>query len=726
MVGSARHRAIFVARDVALVVAVLSISPTAGGQALVDASPGRLDAVVVTGTRTERSAFDVPASIDRIDGAEVRNGRMQVNLSESVGAVPGLVARDRQNYAQDVQLSVRGFGARSTFGVRGVRLYVDDIPATLPDGQGQITHVDLGSVDRIEVLRGPFSALYGNSSGGVVAIYTEDGKTPATLTPNFAVGSNRTLRSGLKFSGAVNGVDALVDINRFTTQGYRDHSAAQRNLANVKVGVVLDDASTLKFVFNSLSLGKADDPLGLTHDAFLANPRGVNASALQFNTRKSTDQTQAGLVYERHLDAISTVRAVVYDGHRNTIQFQAIPVSAQLSPLSAGGVIALGRDYHGADLRWTGKFGDAPLGPLTLVAGVSYDALGEQRRGYRNFIGTTLGVQGDLRRDERNNVSDADLYLQASWQPAQRWTLDVGARRSIVRFESLDRFVVPGNPDDSGNVRYNAATPVAGVTYAPVDAVRFYASAGRGFETPTLNELSYRADGSSGLNFALQPVRSTNAEVGIKARDTWLGSVTAALFQVRTRDELVTLTNLGGRATFQNAGDTRRNGFELSLRHDVAKNSRFLLAYTLLDARFRDGFLTCTATPCAKATVAVPGGNRIPGIARSTLYSELTWEPLDGWRAAVEGRASSRVLVNDVNSDAAPAYATAGLRAGYLWRWSGGTVNGFARVDNLFGRRYAGSVIVNESNGRYFEPAPGRTFTVGVAVAFGAVGSSSQ
>ena len=699
--------------------AMTACASTLHAQTPADGDAIRMAPVVVTGTRLERAAFDVPASIDRIDGSVVRDGKLQVNLSESVGSVPGLVARDRQNYAQDVQLSVRGFGARSSFGVRGVRLYVDDIPATLPDGQGQITHVDLGSVDRIEVLRGPFSALYGNSSGGVVAIYTQDGESPPSLTPNFAVSSNRTMRSGLKFSGAAGGVDALLDVNRFTTQGYRDHSAAQRNLANAKLGVALDDASTLKLIVNSVSLGKADDPLGLTHAAFDANPRGVDASALQFNTRKRMDQTQAGLVYTRRLDSVSTVRAVVYDGHRDTIQFQAIPVAAQTSPLSAGGVIALGRDYRGVDLRWTARYRDAPLGELTVVAGLAYDQLNEKRRGYRNFIGTTLGVQGDLRRDETNDVNNADVYLQGSWKVAPTWSIDVGARRSLVRFESSDHFVTATNPDDSGRVRYKAVTPVAGVVWSPVDDVRVYASAGRGFETPTLNELSYRPDGSSGLNFALQSVRSVNAEVGIKVRSALVGTLTAAAFQVRTKEELVTQTNLGGRATFQNAGDTRRNGVELAMRRDLWSATRLQLAFTLLDARYRDGFLTCTATPCAVPTRVVDSGNRIPGIARSTFYGELAWAPPSGWNAAIEARASSRVYVDDINSDAAPSYAIASVRAGYLLRVDRWSVNVFARIDNLFDRRYAGSVIVNESNARFFEPAPGRTYTVGLSAAIG-------
>lgn len=633
---------------------------------------------------------------------------------KSVGAVPGLVVRDRQNYAQDAQLSVRGFGSRASFGVRGVRIYVDDIPATLPDGQGQISHIDLGSVDHIEVLRGPFSALYGNSSGGVIAVFTEDGKKPATLTPSFAFGSDRTLRTGLKFSGASGSVDGVADISRFTTAGYRDHSAAQRNIGNAKLNFALDPASTLKIVVNSVAL-RADDPLGVTHAAFEANPRQVDAAATSFDTRKTINQTQAGLVYTRKLDDANAVRAVLYAGHRNIMQFLAIPVGAQRAPSSAGGVIALGRDYRGADLRWTGSYRDAWGGPLTIVAGLSQDRLYELRRGYQNFIGATLGVQGALRRDDVNDVSDTSAYLQASWRVVPRWTIDAGVRNSVVRFRSTDQYVVAGNPDDSGSARYSAVLPVAGIVYAPSAGLRFYASAGRGFETPTLNELSYRANGATGLNFALQPSRSNSVEAGIKARSAALGTMTLALFRVNTRDELVTQTNVGGRATFQNAGNTRRNGIEVSLKRDLFADTRVQIAYTWLEARYRNGFLTCTATPCARPATVVAAGNRIPGIAQSTLYGELAWEPQSGWRAGVEMRASSKVWVDDLNSDAAPSYVIAAVRGGYVMKWASWTLNAFARIDNLFARRYAGSVIVNESNRRYFEPAPGRTATVGLS-----------
>ncbi len=690
--------------------ALAQTPPTPPGSAL-------LTPVVVTATRTEAAPFDVPASIDRIDGEAVRNNRAQVNISESLGAVPGLQARDRQNYAQDVQISVRGFGARASFGLRGVRVYVDGIPATFPDGQGQITNVDLGSVERIEVLRGPSSALYGNSAGGVIQIFTEDGAERPTLDFGLAAGSNGVLRANTKLSGNTGAIGYVLSASRFETDGYRDHSAARREIANAKLTLRLDDSSTVTLIANSVALPRAQDPLGLTRAQYEANPRGVDPVAITFDTRKSVDQTQFGLVWERRLDSANALRVMLYKGHRNTEQFQSIAVAAQTSALSPGGVIALGTDYEGTDLRWTTR-GNLAERPFTLVAGLSVDSLDQHRRGYRNFTGTgatlVTGVEGALRRDENDTALAVDPYLQTSWEFAPRWTISAGLRRSSVRIASADRYIVGINGDDSGSARYSATLPVLGLMYAVDDSLHLYASAGRGFETPTLNELAYRPDGSGGLNFALEPSTSRNIELGAKARLGAWGDLSAAVFATRTRNEIVTRSNVSGRSTFQNAGSTQRTGFELGWSATLAPSLLAQLAVGTVDARYREGFAACYGSPCS-TPVPVAADNRIPGVARGSVYASLGWAPPLGWNGGVEARWSSGIPVNDVNSDAAPGYLTASANIGYTAQLGPWKLRGFGRVDNLTGRSYAGSVIVNEGNSRFFEPAPGRTWLVGVA-----------
>jgi iron complex outermembrane receptor protein len=693
----------------AMIAALSVMSTPAFAQASMPAlsEQGNLNPVVVSSTRIGVSPFATPASVNVVEGAAMRNSLPQINLSESLGSVPGLLIQNRQNYAQDLQISIRGFGARSTFGIRGVRLYVDGIPATMPDGQGQSSNIDITSIERIEVLRGPFSALYGNSSGGVIQIFTEDGNGAPTVTPDVTFGSYDSRRYAIKAAGSTDIIDYLLSVSRFTTDGYREHSAANKNLVNGKLGIRLADESKLTLVINGVDL-KAQDPLGLDATQFKTNPRSAAAVAEQFNTRKTVQQTQGGLVYERRIDHENDLRVMAYYGKRDTLQFQAIPPAPQSDPRHAGGVIALTRDYAGIDTRWTSRLQLAAR-PLTLIAGLAYDTLDEQRQGYENFIDTgsvrQLGVQGRLRRDEDNKVWNIDPYLQASWKFTERWTLDAGVRHSTVHFSSNDRYIVGLNGDDSGAARYGKTLPVAALRYLATPDLSLYMAAGRGFETPTLNEISYRSDGLPGLNFALQPSINTSVELGAKAKYGH-GMVTAAVFQTRTDDEIVSAGSSVGRATFLNAGRTLRNGLEVAWQGEFARNWRTQAAYTYLEATYRDGF------------GGVPAGNRIPGIPQHMAFASLGWEPPQAWRGGMEGRCVSKIYVNDSNAEAAPGYCTVGIHIGYVLQRERWTTDVFARLDNLFDRQYAGSIIINEANGRNYEPAPGRNWSMGLRAVY--------
>jgi iron complex outermembrane receptor protein len=672
-----------------------------------------LPQVTVSATRTEAAPFDVPASVDVIDGERLRSaGRPEINLSESLAFVPGVSARDRQNYAQDMQLSIRGFGARSTFGVRGVRIYVDGIPATMPDGQGQLSHIDLTSAGRVEVLRGPFSVLYGNSAGGVVQVFTDTGEGKPVVTGSLAVGSDGLYRPGLRASGSNDGLRYVVSANNLESDGWREHSSVSRGLANARLDFKRVEGSDWTVVANAMEM-HADDPLGLTRAQFEGAPRSADPSATQFNTRKSVRQDQLGLINEQRLAGGNRLRLMVYGGLRDTVQYQAIPVATQLNPLHPGGVIGLQRQYGGTDLRWIANttLGE---GPLELVAGLSYDRMHELRKGWQNFASGELGVQGALRRDEDNVVSNLDPYLQGVWKFAPRWSLTAGVRHSSVKFSSADNYIAGPNGDDSGAVQFGATLPVAAVMFALSPQTHWYGSWGRGFETPTFNELAYRPDGTAGLNFALKPSRSNNLEFGAKGRSpgsAWHSQWSAALFQTDTQDEIVTRTNSGGRSTFQNTGATRRRGVELAWSVEPARDWRVQLSQTWLDARYQEAFGTCNSTPCTKP-VTIPAGNRIPGTAQSMTGAQIGWEPARGWRAGAELRQSSKVYVNDANSDAAASYTTSAVYAGYVFDLKGWALAATARIDNLLNRQYAGSVIVNESNGRYFEAAPGRSWVL--------------
>lgn len=673
-----------------------------------------LEPLVISATRTQMSVFDAPASISVVDGDSVRGGRLGVNISESVGGIAGLVARDRQNYAQDEQVEIRGFGARASFGLRGLRVYVDGIPSTLPDGQGWVSNIDLDSADRIEILRGPYSALYGNSSGGVIQVFTQPGSGAPTFAPSFAAGSNGQVRESTKLTGSNGAVGYDLDLTHFQTDGYRYHSAANRNFANARFDADPDELSHLTVVLNSVASPTAQDPMGLTRAEYASNPRMVDPAAIEYNTRKTFDQTQAGVVYDRKLDADDTIEMRIYGGDRNATQYQAISRAAQASPTSPGGVIVLGRAYDGMDAHGT-RHWDPGAGPLTLTAGISYDALDEARTGYTNYVGTTLGVAGQLRRNQANTVRDFDQYLQALWQFAPAWTATAGVRHSRVQFGSDDMPTATVHTGASSSAPFAATLPVIGLEFAPVPTARLYANIGRGFETPTLNELAYRPSGLPGLNFDLHSDSSVDFELGVKTRLASLGQLDAAVFLIDTHNEIVTQTNSGGHAVYQNAGDTQRNGFELHWQDTLGRDGRAQLAYTFLNASYRDPYWTCLTTPCPAPNKLVMAGNQIPAIARSTVYAEIAHRPPVGWQAGIEARAASRMYADDINSTAAPGYAIASVRGGYRVAQGAWSLTAFARVDNLLARKYIGSVIVDETSERFFEPAPGRTALAGAS-----------
>ncbi len=708
---NAARGALALRRLAAACIAALSAPTVAFADEPTD--DGRLPAVVVTATRSEQEAFDVAASIDAVALDSADHDGLGVNVSEVLGLVPGVLARNRQNYAQDEQISIRGFGARSTFGVRGVRLYTDGIPASMPDGSGQVSHFNLDSAERIEVLRGPFSALYGNSSGGVIQIFTADGEGPPELRAGIVGGRYGQGRASVNLRGGNERIGYNVDLSHFETDGWRDHSAAERDSFNAKL-TVDTGPGRLTLIGNAVSIPDAQDPLGLTLAQFRDNPRQVASVAEQFNTRKSVDQSQAGAIWEQAVGA-GSVRVLAYAGRREVEQFLAIPAGPQNSPLHSGGVIDLDSDYHGADARW-----NLTQGAFEFTLGANFENQEQDRLGFLNFIGSDVGIRGALRRDEDNRAFNFDQYAQASWHFADAWSLMAGVRHSEIKFRSTDHYITAGNPDDSGTRKYTATTPVVGLLYSVTPSANLYATWGKGFETPTFAELAYRNDGGSGLNFELEPAETRNAELGAKLRFGARTEATVAVFRADTDDEIAIATNSGGRTTFQNVGSARREGVEASLATRLGDAWTVQLAATWLDATFRSPFLTCTGTPCTTPATPVEAGTRIPGVPRRSLRAALTWGGEYGWRVGTQVEAMGEVPVNDIGSESAPSYTVAGLDVGYGFRLESGKLRTFASVDNVFDKRYVGSVIVNDGNGRYYEPGMGRSVMLGVQWLWGA------
>jgi iron complex outermembrane receptor protein len=677
----------------ALLRAAGALFAAAGIPAQAEDAAVPLDTVVVSATRGEARAFDAPAAIGSVEADTIRVAGPMVNLSEALDRVPGVTVLNRQNYAQDLQLSIRGFGSRSTFGIRGVRVIVDGIPATMPDGQGQASNVSLASAARIEVLRGPLALLYGNAAGGVVQVFTEAGAAEPTLTLSGSAGSFDSRRTGAAFAATSGAHRYTIDVSRFRTDGYREHSAASRDQLNAKWSWQWSGATRVDTVVNILDQD-ALDPLGLTRAQWEQNPRQAPAIAFTQDARKSVRQKQAGTVLEHRFDANTAVNARAYVGVRDLDNKLSTPFASQLPPSSSGGIVVFERQYSGAALQLTHRVALSDSVAARIVAAVEHDRMNDDRQGYLN----NAGVRGALRRDEDDRVASTDALLQAGVDFGERWSAIAGVRASRVRFDTRDRYIAPGNPDDSGKLAFNATNPVAGVTWHASREWNVYANAGRGFETPTFTELAYR-NNASGLNTSLQASRGTHVELGTKWRAAEGHSLEAALFDIRTRDEIVVDANVGGRSTFRNAGSTSRHGAEVAYTGRLSPSLRTTVSLTALEARFDNG-------------------NHLPGTPQRSAFAELVYAPKAGMHAAVEVVHVGRIYVNDANDDFAPAATVLNLRAGLRLQVRALEIEPLVRVDNATNRRYAGSVIVNESQRRFFEPAPPRGWLVACTVRY--------
>ncbi len=698
--------------------------------------------IVVTATRMEHNSFDLPVSIDVVDAEKIKDGQLQANIAESLSRVPGIVTQFRGQYAQDLQIASRGFGARSQFGIRGIRLYADGIPLTMPDGQGQSGTFDLDSAKSIEVMRGPFSALYGNSSGGVVQIFTEDGPKENTLKGSFAAGSYGTRKESIQFGGDAQEFNYLANYSHLESDGYRSHSAYRRDLFNAKLGIQLKEDTRLTIITNYLNLPLAQDPQGLTKSQWQQNPKQVIANTYSFNTRVERDQAMAGAKLEHDLDPNNEVSLMAYGGTRGNTQFQSIGsniagngvlVKTYLpTSKTSGGVAKIDREFEGIDLRYSHK-GEFAGGPINLSIGANYDAMDDHRTGYDNFVpvngssslicnvGVICGVQGSLRRDENDTAWNFDQYAQIEWSPISRWDIIAGVRHSNVNIKSDDHFLSNGN--DGGSVSFSDTTPVAGVVFKLNPMINLYANAGKGFETPTLIEMAYGPTNGT-FNFNLSPATSNNYEIGAKA---FLGPNTRAniaVFKTDTNNEIVVANSVAGRSTYQNAGGTERNGLELSIDSDLGKGFSGYASYAYLDATYSDPFcsgaIASSSSSClSKSGSWVSSGKVIPGTYKQTAYAEISWkEPTSGFSTAFEVHALDKVYVSDKTSDYAPGYSVLNWRGGFSQAINKWHVAEFLRIENLFDRNYVSSVRINDSNSQYYESGAGKNWLIGLNASY--------
>jgi iron complex outermembrane recepter protein len=635
----------------------------------------------------------------------IERGRVDGSIAASLRALPGVQISERDTLAQDFKLSIRGFGARGNFGIRGIRLDVDGIPADSSDGQGQLGALDLAAAARIELERGPFSARAAGSPGGSLRVLSD---APDGLGRTIAggVGTFGQQRVSGEFSAGADHWPSALRIGRFERDGARRFSSGVRDQAALISLLPLAGGHELKLRAEFFRLDNAFDPQGLSAAELADDPRGVSSAVLAFRPRKDVEQTQIGAQWAR---ADSPWSARGWFGERSVAQVLSIAESVQRAPTHPGGVIDFSRRYAGAAIereaaRW--------------LLGFSIDGLDEARRGYLNFDGATRGVRGALKRDERNRLQRAALY--GEWRTALggRSVLALGARVERLNARSRDAFIVTGNPDDSFARDDQAVSPFVRIEHALSPHWRSAFKLGRGFDPPTLGELAYAPEGE-GFNRALRAARSTHAEWGARyvAGNAW--RIGVALHAADVRNEIEIARAAGGRSAFRNGGPSRRQGLELDWRQRLASGWSWSGALSGLSARRRSATLQCARTaPCAAPSLRLPAGARLPGVAERLASIAVSRRISQGWRLGGRLDAQSNVRANDAATSSAPGFWTLGLHARRRFTIGETKLALNVRVDNLFDRRFVGNVVLNDVNDRFFEPAPGRSVEFAIRVDF--------
>jgi len=679
------------------------------GATLGGARAGRGDTIppipvaplTVTVLRTSLDQSRVPVAISLTDATAAARGGPGLGLDDALRAIPGLQIDNRFNYALGERVAIRGFGARAQFGVRGVRVLVDGIPATLADGQAAIDHIDLAGVGRAEVLRGASASIYGNAAGGVIQLESiEPPGSPFRQELRVVAGSDRLLRLESRTGGSIGGGWYGVDLTRLRYGGYREYSRAENFYATTRAGY-RTGRNDLRLVVRFVDLD-AENP-GALSDSLLAVDRAMAfPNNVAQRTGKASRQLQLGGSWRRVLDH-GTLEAALYGLDRRVEN----PTPPQ--------VIDLARRAGGARVVYQGavELGDATAGgasrALYWTLGVEGDRQRDDRQNHRNVA----GKRGDLTLDQLEWVTGLGAFGQVAARLTRRLTLLGSLRHDHFDFRVRDRFTT-GDPDDSGRRRMAALSPSLGVAY-DLGGVGVYASFGRSFQTPTTTELANRPEGAGGFNPSLEPERTRSLELGARgelggggaSRGRWQ----VAFFHARTRDALVgfEVPEAPGRTFFRNAGSATHRGVEVEGEWRLADDVAWRISYAYTDARF-DTYL---------AGGVSLAGKRIPGVTPHRAEAVVTLEGGE-WRVEAWGRAASRTFADDRNTASAPGYVLAGAR----WSARGIVLDDvvlepFVGVDNLFDAAYIAALAVNAAGGRYYEPGPRRSFFLGARARVG-------
>ncbi|MFN8343664.1 MAG: TonB-dependent receptor [Spirosomataceae bacterium] len=673
-----------------LFVMIGCISAETRGQSTDTLLIRQLAPVTVSSTRLEINEKRLPAALTVLGGGRIQIGQPQLSLFESLGGVAGLFAQNPDNFSQDLRISIRGFGARAAFGIRGIRLVIDGIPESTPDGQADVDNLDMGAMRRLEVMRGPSSGLYGNAAGGVLNFQTETAAEMPLLEGQATVGSYG-LRSYRFKTGIQRKKFQYVFIaSRNQSEGYRALSRMESTILNLKLRYDFDSLTRLSVLVNYGNSPVADDPGGLTLQQATENRRQAHPNNVRFLAGESVAQGRIGITFEKTMGN-HLIFARAFGTKRDFANYLAF---------QAAGAGTINRTFAGGSFQYqfSQKF---DLIGYRFRLGIDAEAQDDTRRRFDNLI----GERGKLTFDQLESFRNVAAYVTQELT-YQKITMLVGLRSDGIRLRATDHFLTDG--DQSGKRQFNRVNPSLGISLEASSKVNIYTNLGTSFETPTMSELSNNPTGTGGFNSELNPQQAVNYEIGAKTYFNHRLRTDLALFDVEVKDELVPyqITGQAGRVFYRNAGRSRRQGVELSLNAILAKGLTLFSNYTYSDFRYRE----------YQTTAGKFDGNVLPGIPKHAAQAELRYFMQAGLFAIAQVRHASQLYADDANAVTANGYTVLNLRLGGQKTWGKMHIEPFVGVNNLMDVLYFQNVQINASANRYFEPSQGRFWFGGLKV----------
>ena len=639
-----------------------------------------LPVLEVSSTRSNKRAVNVPAPLSKISQREILFGLPQLSLDEALTHTPGVFFQNQFNAAQDLRISIRGFGARSAFGVRGIKVLVDGIPYTLPDGQTQLDSIDPGLIDSIEILRSPSSSLYGNSSGGIISIKTKEGHSSKNESKvQLELGQFGLKKNWLNLSGVSGNLNYHFYTSHLQWDGYRNHSSTESTLTHGKFRLQTGADSDLTFILSHSHSPKAEDPGALTKLQAESNPQQANSTNTSYDAGEEVKEDRIALIYNKFFSPSHNFSLTTHLNHR---LFQ------NKLPYTSGGSIEFERWAPGIQVRsiFDLKFFDRPS---RLIAGADLSFQNDDRKRFDNNDGTP----GDKTLDRLETVHSIGPYLRAEWHWTPRLEVVGGIRYDRVRFELDDAFL--DNGDQSDDQTFSEFSGTVGSIFHLKESLHIYANVASAFETPTTTELAKDPNGGSGFNSDLKPQYSVSYEVGFKRRPLEGPELDLAFFIIHSHDELISY-EVSGSTFYKNTGQSRRVGLEVGMSHHPMEWIKTSLSYTFSNFKFIE----------FDDSGVDQSGHSIPGIPEHHISLNLNAFSESGWFARSELKHVSAFFVNNGNSVKNSDYTTSRISFGHKKKVGGFVGSLYLGLNNLFDEKYNANTRINASGNRYFEPAP--------------------